>query len=328
MYLARRKVAAPDGPDHRIIVSSDPGSGLWSDVRTVARLRLERGGATATAAAQLAAAAVPASMTAALELGDAFWDSARHALESTSGDGLVADPVLGCPVDPAYFRDFMVFEEHFSSGYKWQGKEVPRVLYDFPISYMGNASAVFGPGDTIPCPGYTDELDIELELGIVLARTARDVRPDTALDCVAGVTILNDFSARDIQREEMAALLGPSKGKHFATAIGPWIATLDEIPESGLRMRAVVDGEEWTDANSGEMIWDLAEIVAWASSGEVVPPGAVLGTGTCNGGSGLEIGKRLKPGSRVRLDVDRLGRLENRIGLPAEVWRPASKYRS
>jgi 2-keto-4-pentenoate hydratase/2-oxohepta-3-ene-1,7-dioic acid hydratase in catechol pathway len=297
-------------------------------VRTVERRRLERGGASPTAAARVAESLTPGSMTAALDCGDAFWDAARRAADDSSGDAVVApEPVFLCPVDPPAYRDFMVFEEHFSFGYRWQDLPVPDVLYEFPISYMGSTQAFLGPEAVVPWPGYTDEMDIELELGIVIRRTTKDVPRDRAAEVIAGLTILNDFSARDIQRREMKGSLGPSKGKHFASSAGPWIATMDEIPAQGLRMRSRVNGEQWADTSSSEMIWSIEDIVCWAAAGEHLAAGTLLGTGTCNGGSGVEIGRRLAPGDIVELEVEKLGTLRNSLSSPSPTWMPTAKSR-
>jgi 2-keto-4-pentenoate hydratase/2-oxohepta-3-ene-1,7-dioic acid hydratase in catechol pathway len=169
-------------------------------------------------------------------------------------------------------------------------------------------------------------MDYELELGVVLGRAAADLTPDTAEKAILGVTILNDFSARDIQRREMAAGLGPSKGKHFGSAAGPWIATLDELgPRPDLSMRAEVNGELRCEARSSEMIWSLQEIVAWASTAEVLPAGSLLGTGTANGGSGVEFGQFLNEGDVVSLSIDKLGTLSNTLGARESGWTPVAR---
>ena len=117
--------------------------------------------------------------------------------------------------------------------------------------------------------------------------------------------------------------LGPSKGKHFACAIGPFVTTLDSLPADGLRMRARVNDETWCDTSSAEMIWSIAEIVAWTSQGEHLLPGMLLGSGTCNGGSTIEICRRLAPGDAVELEIEGLGVLRNRLGVPVtEGWLP------
>lgn len=327
MYLARVRHDGRDGPEPRIVAAADP-TRSWVDVRAAERLRLERTGATPPAARRIAAAAAPPSMTAALEGGPTFLEAARAAAHEGSGDALApAGAPFLAPVDPPAYRDFMVFERHFSSGYERRGLPVPDVLYEFPVSYMGSVQAFLGPADEVPWPHYSEHLDYELELGIVIGRDARDVRAEDAWAHVAGLTILNDFSARDVQAREMAGGLGPSKGKHFANAAGPWIATLDELSPESLRMTSRVNGETTCDATSAEMIWSIAEIVAWASAGERLAAGTLLGSGTANGGSGVEIGRKLAPGDVVELEIEVLGVLRNRIGSPGLGWMPEPRVR-
>jgi 2-keto-4-pentenoate hydratase/2-oxohepta-3-ene-1,7-dioic acid hydratase in catechol pathway len=323
LYLARTSLAGPDGPESRIL-ASDRLDGGWVDVRQAERLRLERHGATSAAARRLATAVVPSSMSEALAGGDAFLAAARSA----ASDGEFTDAALINALDPSGYRDFMVFERHFSFGYEWQGKPVPDVLYELPISYFGNPLSFIGPDEIVPWPHYTKRMDYELELGIVIGREGAGLTPEQALDHVVGLTILNDFSARDIQAREMTGNLGPSKGKHFACGTGPVIATLDELPESGLQMLARVNGETWCDASSSEMIWSIEEIVAWASQGEQLAPGMLLGSGTCNGGSTLELDRTLNPGDVIELEIEGLGVLRNTLGQPGSGWWPTPRERS
>src|SRR5579864_142575 len=123
-------------------------------------------------------------------------------------------------------------------------------------------------------------MDYELELGFVIWRAGKDLTPEQALDYLFGVTIFNDFSARDIQMQEMMGLLGPAKGKDFATALGPWITTLDELDVHDLAMLARVNGEEWSRGSSSTMMWKVEEIIAYVSKGEGLRPGELIGSGT------------------------------------------------
>lgn len=324
MFLARVRELGPDGPEARIVVAGSPG-GPWLDLRRAEAERLQGAGASRRAARRLAAALFPSSLAAALEAGPAFHEAAAALAADPPEAWHEGDPAFLVPVDAPLYRDFMAFERHFSFGAKVRGLPVAEVLYELPVSYLGNQHALLGPDQEVPWPHYSEHLDYELELGIVLAREARDVTPEAALDHVLGLTILNDFSARDIQLREMQGGLGPSKGKHFGTALGPWIATLDELPATGLRMRARVNGEVWADADSAEMIWSIGELVAWAAAAEPLPAGTVLGTGTANEGSAIELGRRLQPGDEVELEVDRLGTLRNRLGWPGLGWKPTPR---
>lgn len=325
MFIARVISPSPDGPELRIVVTADP-AGRWTDVRSAELARLRRRGAAALAARRLAEALVPTSLSAALSAGAAFDEVLNRALSDQSGDALqYEEPQFAIPVDPPAIRDFMAFERHFRFGSDLRGIPVPDVLYQLPVSYFGNPSGLLGPGEELAWPHYSSHLDYELELGIVLGRGGRNIRPEKAEDHIFGLTIFNDFSARDMQRREMEGGLGPSKGKHFGTALGPWIATLDEIPTVGVKMRAYVNGELWSDAVSSEMIWSIGELVAWSTAAEEVAAGTVLGTGTANAGSAIELGRKLSPGDEIKLVVDHLGTLVNRLGEPGEGWLPSPR---
>jgi 2-keto-4-pentenoate hydratase/2-oxohepta-3-ene-1,7-dioic acid hydratase in catechol pathway len=310
-------VAADDDPDRLV------------DVRTAERLRRERRGATPAAARRLAAAVAPGSLTAALETGEAFLEAAQSALQSAAAeDAALVPPAarLLAPIDPPAYRDFMAFEKHFRSSYDRRGAPVPDVLYELPVSYMGSAQAMLGPDDDVPWPAYSTQIDFELELGIVISRAGRNVTPDRADQHILGLTVFNDFSARDIQMHEMNARLGPSKGKHFASAVGPRIVTLDALDARALTMRARVNGDTWTEASSETILWSIEELVAWASTGENLVAGTLLASGTVGGGCGLELGRFLEVGDVVELEIVGIGTLRNRIATdPGSGWRPTSR---
>ncbi|HET9103912.1 MAG TPA: fumarylacetoacetate hydrolase family protein [Solirubrobacteraceae bacterium] len=326
MKIGRALVPGPDGPTPRVIVASaDDGHGI--DLRGVERLRLQRLGVGPVAAARIAAAVVPESMAAAIEAGPAFLEAAQRAAADTSGDAVVelAAAALMAPLDPPSFRDFMAFAEHFETAYELGGGQPPDVLYELPVSYLANHEAIIGPEAEMPWPSYSRRMDYELELGIVIGRPGRDLTPEAAAGHIFGYTILNDFSARDIQMREMEGRLGPSKGKHFASAVGPWIVTADALP-GRLAMLARVNGETWSSAFSDSILWSIPELVAWASAGEPLVPGALLGTGTVGGGCGLELGRQLEPGDVVELEIEGIGVLRNTMGHPRETgWTPAAR---
>lgn len=324
MYFSRVAEVSADGPQPRVLVGSR-SDGPWVDLRVAERVRLERGGADRTAAARVAEALVPGSLSAGIAAGEAFLEAARAALADDSGVGRVEGgrPPLAA-LDPSGYRDHMIFAEHFSFGYRRAGQPVPEVLYELPVGYLGNPASFIGPGEEVPWPNYTDRMDYELELGIVIGREGSNLAPGEADAHIFGFTILNDFSARDIQFREMEGKLGPCKGKHFACASGPLVATADEIDwRAGLRMQSRVNGETLCDGNSSEAIFGLDEVVAWASQGEVLRPGWLLGSGTVNGGSTIEIDRELAAGDEVELEIDGLGVLQNTIGAKADGgWRP------
>lgn len=327
MRLARLATETADGIEPRIVVASELEPDVWVDVRTAERGRLVAQGATQVGAGRLAAALVPGSLSAALEAGPSFLQAARAAAETA--DYEAAGAPLGArvlaPIDPIAYRDFMAFEAHFVKGSELRGVEPADVLYEFPVSYFGNAAAVLGPEDEIPWPHYTDQMDYELELGIVIGRGGRDIAPEDALEHVLGLTVFNDFSARDIQLREMSGGLGPSKAKHFASSVGPCIVTLEGLGED-LAMSARVNGELWSQGSSGTIMWSIGELVAWASAAEPLAAGTLLGSGTVGGGCGFELGRSLSRGDVVELEIEGIGILRNRLAAVAATgWTPARK---
>ena len=329
MQIARVVHQGPDGPEPRVVVASDARPDQFIDLRATHARQLARRGATRAAALRIAAATVPGSLTAALETGDLFHEIAAAAISDPSEETLApAGAPFVAPVDPPAYRDFMAYEIHFTAGARRTGTPVADVLYEQPVSYMGSVQALLGPGDEVPWPAYSDTIDFELELGIVIGKTARNLRPESALDAVLGLTVFNDFSARDIQFREMEGRLGPSKGKHFASAVGPRIVTLDALDPMDLTMTARVNGEQWCSASSGSILWPIEELVAWASTGENLAAGTLLGTGTVGNGCGMELGRFLNVGDEVELEISGIGKLRNRIGRDqADDWRPSPKQR-
>jgi 2-keto-4-pentenoate hydratase/2-oxohepta-3-ene-1,7-dioic acid hydratase in catechol pathway len=327
MHLARIEVETADGPEARIVVAADDSPDRWIDVRTAERLRLRRAGASAAGARRLAAALVPGSLSEALGGGKAFIDAARTAAAHSEQAALAPlSPRFLAPIDPVAYRDFMAFEQHFvTTARKLRNAAPAPVLYELPVSYFGNAHAILGPEDVVPWPHYSDHMDYELELGIVIGVTGRDIGVEDASRHVLGLTVFNDFSARDIQGRERSGGLGPSKGKHFGSAVGPRIVTLDSLPDS-MRMTARVNGELWSDGSSSTIMWSIAELVAWASASEPLVAGTLLGSGTVGGGCGVELGRQLSPGDVVELEIEGIGVLRNRLGeRPASGWMPTPK---
>lgn len=222
----------------------------------------------------------------------------------------------------------LAFEQHLRNSFK--GETVPPQAleqhYKLPLYYKGNPLTLIGHEQEVPWPGYTQRMDYELELGFVIGQAGKDLAPEQAKAHLFGVTIFNDFSARDIQLQEMMGLLGPAKGKDFATGLGPWITTIDEVDVHNLSMIARVNGEEWSRGSSSTLMWPIEEIIAYVSKGEGIQPGELIGSGTVGFGCGLELGKFLKPGDVVELEVEGIGVLRNRMGAPAPAgWMPARR---
>jgi 2-keto-4-pentenoate hydratase/2-oxohepta-3-ene-1,7-dioic acid hydratase in catechol pathway len=262
-----------------------------------------------------AAEPVPDSLLALLRMGPEGLRLAGEALDRAraSGDFTVplAEARLTAPLPrPNSIRDFMLVEEHVRNSLG----EVPEQWYRLPIHWKGNPDTVFGPGDEVPWPHYTDRLDYELEVAAVLGRPAYQVSPEQALDCIAGYTIFNDWSARDIQFREMQVRLGPAFGKDFATSIGPTLTTPDDIDITTAAMSARVNGETWSQGTLGAMVFGFAEAISTLSTEQPLQPGDVLGSGTIGRGCGLELDRWIQPGDLVELEVEGIGVLDNRIG--------------
>jgi 2-keto-4-pentenoate hydratase/2-oxohepta-3-ene-1,7-dioic acid hydratase in catechol pathway len=195
-----------------------------------------------------------------------------------------------------------------------------REFYVRPPHYRSNERAVVGPDAPVRIPSYSRKFDYELEWGVFIGREGRDIPEDRAAEHIAGYTIFNDFSARDVQLEEMRSRLGPAKGKNFDTgnAMGPCLVTPDELSDPyDLTMTARVNGEEWSRGNTGEAYWRFEQLIAYISQDETLYPGDFIGSGTCSGdqgmGCGLEQGRFLKDGDVVELEVEGIGVLRNPV---------------
>ncbi|TQN40994.1 2-keto-4-pentenoate hydratase/2-oxohepta-3-ene-1,7-dioic acid hydratase in catechol pathway [Blastococcus colisei] len=243
---------------------------------------------------------------------------------------------LRAPVpQPPSVRDFMAFEQHVVTASAALGREVNPDWYELPVFYFTNPAAVCGPTDPVAVSPGSSAFDYELEIGIVVGAAGRDLDPACAESHVAGYTVLCDWSARDLQAREMALGLGPVKGKDGATSLGPYLVTPDELPDRGagnapdVGMRALVNGELWSEGRFSDLHWTVGQLLAYASRGTALRPGDVLGTGTVGTGCILELSAVhgaetrpwLRPGDRVRLEVDLLGAVETTIQ-PAPPVRP------
>jgi len=235
------------------------------------------------------------------------------------------------PLNPvASIRDFYAFEQHVKTARQLRGLDMAPEWYEVPVFYFSNPAGVIGPDEPVWAPRDSQALDFELELACVIGQECRDVpADDRALEVVAGFTIMNDWSARDLQRKEMAVGLGPSKGKDFATSLGPELVTFDELQgryrdgRLHLEMTASVNGRILSRGDAGSMYWTWPQLIAHASRDTRLRPGDVLGSGTGGTGCILEltpdaVGGWLKPGDVVALTVEHLGTLSNPVVLHPE----------
>jgi 2-keto-4-pentenoate hydratase/2-oxohepta-3-ene-1,7-dioic acid hydratase in catechol pathway len=242
----------------------------------------------------------------------AFIEAGAPVNESTP----IPDARLLSPLRPRSLRDFITFEGHLQTSYERLGLAIPEEWYKVPGYYKGMPDTVIGPEVEIPWPSYSDYIDCELELAAVIGRKGKNISADDAADHIFGYTIWNDVSARDTQRVEMPIGTGPGKAKDWdgSNVIGPCIATADEVDGGNLRMILRVNGEVWTDESSSKMHYTFAKMLAYASQDQTLYPGEVFGSGTPPGGSGIDVGKRLKERDVIELEIEGIGILRNPVG--------------
>lgn len=257
----------------------------------------------------------------------------RSASGSTEGVPLENVRLRAPILQPPTVRDFMVYEGHASAG---GTRKLPDAWYRLPIFYFSNPLCIFGPDDVVPYPSASEQFDYELEIAAVIGREGRNVTEADAFSYIAGFTIFNDWSCRDLQRDEMEARLGPAKGKDAASSLGPWIVTTEEllphIRDGRLHLRCSlkVNGEKWMENNTGLMYHTWGAMIERASRDSRIVPGDVIGSGTVTGGSIGEAirngypARYLEPGDVVEIEVEGIGVLRNTI---APKINPDPNYR-
>jgi 2-keto-4-pentenoate hydratase/2-oxohepta-3-ene-1,7-dioic acid hydratase in catechol pathway len=259
-------------------------------------------------------------------------EAAREAAGAASGPSRPLEELtLLAPLPrPRSVRDCMVFKQHIVQATRtvtrWKMGpfeplarpflKLPKVWYEQPIFYKSNRFSVVGPDAEVRMPSGTEKFDYELEWAAVVGRGGRDISRERAFEHIAGFTIFDDFTARDIQLREMRARLGPAKGKDFDTgnAIGPYLVTPDELADPyKLTMVARVNGEEWSRGTTADMHHRWEDVIAHLSRDETLYPGELIGSGTVGGGCGLELDRYLSEGDVVELEVEGLGILRNSV---------------
>jgi fumarylacetoacetate (FAA) hydrolase len=229
-------------------------------------------------------------------------------------------PVLA----PPSFRDGYGFEQHVGMMWRRRGQDIPEAWYRLAVFYFSNVSELRGPDDPVWAPAGSEELDFEIEIGALIDTPVRDLTADRGEEAIGGYTIVNDWSARDLQRDETTVRLGPAKGKDFATSIGPWLVTPDELEDArsgngfDLEMTVTVNGTETSRGRWSDIVHGFGKLASRASADVTLRSGELLGSGTVGTGCLLEVkeqtlGRYLLPGDEVALSVDRLGTLRNPV---------------
>jgi fumarylacetoacetate (FAA) hydrolase len=289
---------------------------------------------------------LPSEMNQFLTGGERLMDDARVVQEAITsgkaGEAEKADDVkkLLAPVPkPPSCRDAYAFRQHVATARRNRGVPMIPEFDQYPVFYFTNHNSIIGEGELVVEKDHLEKLDFELECAIVIGKRGKNIEAKDADSYIAGLTIMNDFSARVLQMEEMKLNLGPAKGKDFATAIGPWLVTLDELEERksrtefgstwDLRMTAKHNGMQISEGNLNTMTWTFAEIIERASYGVELNPGDVIGSGTVGTGCYLELngthtleakeaGKTYEPvwlqaGDTIELEIELLGKLNHKI---------------
>jgi fumarylacetoacetate (FAA) hydrolase len=259
---------------------------------------------------------------------EALADLVEGFVPRAEDDDALLDPAdleFGMPIlRPPSVRDFYAFERHVQTVWERRGGEIPEAWYRLPIFYFSNTSELRGPDEPVWAPAGSQELDYEVEVCALVDTPVRDLPPERAEEAIGGYTIMNDWSARDLQRDETTVRLGPAKGKDFATSIGPWLVTPDELADRragkgyDLSMTADVGGVRTTDGNWSSIHFSFGEMLARASADVRLRPGDLIGSGTVGGGCLLEVreetlGRYLEPDDEVVLRIERLGVLRTPI---------------
>ncbi len=237
-----------------------------------------------------------------------------------AGAGATFLPPVG---RPGTFRDFYAFEQHVRNARKLRGLDVNPEWYENPVFYFSNPNTISTTGAEIRFPAESKKWDYELEVGTILGGSGSNLTPEEAEKLIAGYVTLNDWSCRDIQRHEMASSMGPAKGKDFATSIGHLLVTPDELEDKragkgyDLKMTAHVRGEQFSDNRWSTINFSIPEMIARASKNAGVFAGDLFGSGTVGFGCFLERGFDhdlwLKSGDEVVIEIERLGKLVNKI---------------
>ncbi|MFN2417689.1 MAG: fumarylacetoacetate hydrolase family protein [Candidatus Limnocylindria bacterium] len=314
-----RERAAPAGSRWRLAAALDPDGVSWMDLEEARRglVAAQPARAHNSALFRQPVTTLDAHLANGLRV-----DALADLLEADAEEPIEASALhFGPPIlAPPSLRDFYAFERHVATMWKRRDMEIPEAWYRLPIFYFSNVSEIRGPGDAVHAPRGSRELDYELEVAALIDTPIRDLDAARGGEAIGGYLILNDWSARDLQRDESTVRLGPAKGKDFAASIGPWLVTPDELADIrrdkgyDVAMTAAVNGQELSRGSWASAHFSFGEMVERASADARLRPGDLLGSGTVGTGCLLEIkDERLKrylePGDTVTLTIERLGQL-------------------
>ncbi|RXT08813.1 fumarylacetoacetate hydrolase family protein [Ammoniphilus sp. CFH 90114] len=271
---------------------------------------------------------IPANMLDLLKEQETHLPLLKQLNDSTLAKEAVSYPLgeitLCAPIpNPPSVRDFYAFEQHVKTARERRGLSVVPEWYQIPVFYFTNHHAIIGPNDPVHRPRKTNWLDYELEIACIIGKKGRNIKAEEADSYIFGFTILNDWSARDLQRQEVAVGLGPAKGKDFATSIGPYLVTKDELEvyrvgdRYDLSMTAKVNGKLLSEGNFKDIYYTFGQMIERASEDATLYPGDIIGSGTVGTGCILEIGTEvhrwLEPGDVVELEITGLGTLRTEV---------------
>ena len=314
-----REQVAPAGAAWRLAAALDADGTRWLDLEEARRALVaeEPGRAHNSTLFRRRITTLDAHLAGGLRV-----DALADLLEADGEEPMDASVLhFGPPIlSPPSFRDFYAFERHVGTMWKRRDMEIPEAWYRLPIFYFSNVSEIRGPGDAVYAPRGSQELDYELEVAALIDTPVRDLDAARGEEAIGGYMILNDWSARDLQRDESTVRLGPAKGKDFASSIGPWLVTPDELADArrdkgyDLAMTASVNGDELSRGSWSAPQFSFGEMVERASADVRLRPGDLLGSGTVGTGCLLEIRdeilkRYLEPGDTVTLAIERLGEL-------------------
>ena len=335
MKLATIELTTPVGRVRRIGVSHP----LGVVDATAARIAWQERRLPASAAERVGQAEVPPDMVALIGAGDAGFEWIAEAIDTVVGAGIThtsggqqlvhsMDGVrFLAPVPrPAGVANFSVWPAHTATGAA-HGFNLSRASDESGVKpyWKGNPDSYVGTDEVLQYPPYASEVDVECELVCVVGTGGKDLDLKAAERSIAGYTIVNDASVRDIQREEMKTGRGPSKGKDFDTGngMGPWLVTRDEIGDPrSLHLSLHINGKQVSESSAQGMVWSFPEMLSYLSMGQTVFPGQVISAGCYSGGSAMDLGLHLSPGDRVEFRISGIGSLRCTIGQPpAQPWR-------